>query len=227
MAISQLDVKKLWGLSAGRCNFPGCSIECIPTLQGDATILGEMAHVIARQSGGPRGTQTASNDSYENLILLCPNHHTEIDKAPSGTYTAEAILGWKHEHEKRIAESLSSPIFDSRMELAKYIQRLLIENRTIWSTFGPESSTAQSNPLSNAVDIWVLRKLDTLIPNNRRVILAIKNSRMLWETDDYEIACMFIEHAEAFERNCYERTENVPRFPTTFTGVLEAYASKE
>lgn len=27
MSISEKDVKKLWGLSAGRCAFPGCGIE--------------------------------------------------------------------------------------------------------------------------------------------------------------------------------------------------------
>lgn len=51
MAISNTDLKKLWGLSAGRCSKPGCNEECIKFLDPNyPTIIGEMAHVIAKKT---------------------------------------------------------------------------------------------------------------------------------------------------------------------------------
>lgn len=41
-----------------------------------------MAHIVARSGEGPRGADTLSVselDAYDNLILLCPNHHREVD----------------------------------------------------------------------------------------------------------------------------------------------------
>ncbi len=84
MPISEQDIKKLWGLAAGRCSKPGCGDDCVKFFGADPTIIGEMAHVIARQPKGRRGVPGGGSNSYDNLILLCPTHHTEIDKAPEG-----------------------------------------------------------------------------------------------------------------------------------------------
>jgi hypothetical protein len=45
MAITSAEVKKLWGLAAGRCSAPGCNVECVTLLTSDPTVIGEMAHV--------------------------------------------------------------------------------------------------------------------------------------------------------------------------------------
>ena len=73
------DIKILWGRSGNRCAI--CKIELTP--DGDEYTLGEMAHIVARSSDGPRGSVEISDgeiDDYSNLILLCPTHHAEIDK---------------------------------------------------------------------------------------------------------------------------------------------------
>ena len=73
MTISSKDIKKLWGLAAGRCSCPGCSEACIKFFRdGDPTVIGEMAHVVAKKPGGPRGVVSGGDDTYENLVLLCP-----------------------------------------------------------------------------------------------------------------------------------------------------------
>ena len=171
MGISAKDLKKLWGMAAGRCSKPGCSDECIRLLNADdPTIIGEMAHVIANKPDGPRGQQEGGEDTYENLILLCPTHHTEIDKAPEGTFTAEEIHRWKSVHEKNVKDSFRSPKHESMTELANAVKRLLVQNHQVWLTSGPESAEAKANPMSNLVEIWNLRKLDTIVPNNRQII---------------------------------------------------------
>ncbi len=47
--------------------------------------FGEQAHIVAEEEEGPRGKSVLSKEernSYHNHILLCPNCHTKIDKAP-------------------------------------------------------------------------------------------------------------------------------------------------
>jgi len=68
-----------------------------------------MAHVVARRKNGPRGSEHVPNyllDTYANLILLCPNHHRQIDDAPHD-FTVTQILTWKEAHESWVQSTLS------------------------------------------------------------------------------------------------------------------------
>lgn len=90
-------IKKLYGLSAGRCNI------CKALLFEESIHIGEMAHVIAKSSNGTRGDIVNANDnSYENLILLCANDHTRVDQDPFN-FTVEVLHQIKNEHESYIA----------------------------------------------------------------------------------------------------------------------------
>jgi hypothetical protein len=76
MNISDADLKKLWGKAAGRCSFPECSNNCVEYFEksGD-TILGEMAHVIACSSDGPRGIPGTTGQILMTT-LFCSAHAT-------------------------------------------------------------------------------------------------------------------------------------------------------
>ena len=222
MAISETDIKRLWGKAAGLCSHPDCNTDCLPFLDlDDPTVVGEMAHVIAKKQKGPRGKAGGGDDTYANLILLCPTHHTIVDKAPEGRFTEEMLLQWKADHERSVERSLASPIFPERDVLATYIQNLLIENKTCWSTYGPESKEAKRNPNSSAGHIWQFRKLSFVVPNNRKIILAIHANKHHFDASEYAIACQFVEHAEGFESNCTNPVEGVPRFPNAFGELFE------
>jgi len=69
------DVKILWGRAANRCAFSDCKIEL--TTNGEKDTLVEMAHIVAKSTGGPRDCTDIlpeSKDSYDNHILVCPTH---------------------------------------------------------------------------------------------------------------------------------------------------------
>jgi hypothetical protein len=221
MGIKSTDVAILWGRAAGRCSRPGCNDECIRFLSQTATSIGEMAHIIAKSPKGRRGVKGGGSNTYDNLILLCPTHHTEIDKAPEGTFPVKLLKEWKTLHERRVIESLKAPKFTSVEKAATFIANLLIENRVIWESYGPESAEAKRNPLSTSSEVWRLRKLERIIPNNRRIINVISSNSDLFNSEEYEIACRFVEHAEGFERNAYERIEGVPRFPKGFWEMVD------
>lgn len=92
-------VSYLFGLAAGRC-----SVCKTPVVHRDVKI-GEMAHIIARKKGGARGDLPFQGDinGYNNLILLCPNHHTEVDNNPAA-YPPETLHRIKDEHEHYVRQ---------------------------------------------------------------------------------------------------------------------------
>ncbi|KGH27926.1 hypothetical protein P353_16830 [Comamonas testosteroni] len=107
MAISDVDFKVLWGRAAGFCSNPDCLDDLTIVIKTKNYNIGEMAHIIAKKENGPRGIKGVSDDSYHNLILLCPTCHTHIDKAPKGTFTEDEILQWKEGAEKRRSSGFS------------------------------------------------------------------------------------------------------------------------
>ena len=105
MSISVRDRKLLWANSGNRCAI--CDTELIDKYNN---IIGEEAHIISSKPNGPRGdTPIAQSkiDSYENLILLCPNHHTEIDSNVN-YWTVEKLKEIKNKHEEDVARGLDN-----------------------------------------------------------------------------------------------------------------------
>lgn len=218
MSISVSDIKKLWGKAAGRCCFQGCGIECVQFLDQNSPItIGEMAHIIAKNPDGPRGDHdNTDNNSYDNLILLCPTHHAIVDAAPD-VYSKHKIRGMKRKFEKYISDALQPQSrYKSFSEFCVDVSKILIENKCIWLTFGPESSIAIQNPCSNMAEYWVLRKLDSIVPNNKRIVSLILHNKKLFSLDFYSLAMDFVEHAKSFEHNCYKRLDQATRFPVKF-----------
>ncbi len=79
MAISEKTRKMLWAKSGNRCAI--CKIELITEQKTDSNLnIGEECHIISSKSKGPRHKPNLNDyDTFDNLILLCRNHHKEID----------------------------------------------------------------------------------------------------------------------------------------------------
>ncbi len=101
------DVKlKLWVLSGGRCEFPGCN----KLLWRDGLTLKEdnyshKAHIIAQSIHGPRGEVKLSAKmaaDFSNLMLLCFDHSQLIDGKNKADYPPELLRSYKEQHEARI-----------------------------------------------------------------------------------------------------------------------------
>lgn len=111
--------------------------------------------------------------------------------------------------------------FAELRELKLYIYQLLIENKTLWQTFGPHSEVATADPGSNLHVVWTLRKLDRVIPNNRKIINAIEANIHLLKRPDLEAFAAFKVHALAFEANQGRRLDSYPTFPQRFAELFE------
>ncbi|WP_258067233.1 NACHT domain-containing NTPase [Arthrobacter sp. GMC3] len=65
------------------------------------TVVGQEAHIRAQSVGGPRfNPKYADVDGYENLILLCPTHHTLVDANDGAGYTVKTLIEMKTTHER-------------------------------------------------------------------------------------------------------------------------------
>ncbi|WP_137139935.1 HNH endonuclease [Azospirillum brasilense] len=97
MSVNPSTAKKLYGLSAGRCNI------CKKRLHNRNYHAGEMAHIVAEKPTGPRGCANFVGDinGYDNLILLCVDHHTLIDQ-DTNTYTVAFLKNLKLQHEYQV-----------------------------------------------------------------------------------------------------------------------------
>lgn len=105
------DIKLLWGRAAERCAFPNCRIKLTQDkeLASESFPLGEQAHIVGATKTAPRGKSNLTKkerDSYYNHILLCPNHHTLIDKNPDD-YSVEKLHLFKDQHEYWVEHKLS------------------------------------------------------------------------------------------------------------------------
>jgi len=221
-SISQRDSNILWGRSAGRCAVPACANICIDTFEQTGTILlGEMAHVIAYSEQGPRAVVALEGiNSYDNLVLLCPYHHTIIDKAPQD-FPEEILRRWKTDLELRVRKAFDLPNFSGKRQLFDFAARIMAENRAIHAQFGPCSPIARRNPLSNVAEVWRAKKTERIIPNNAAVVAAFERFRDLLTKDEVAVFECFRVHASAFELNSGERLDEAPSFPAAFGALLE------
>ncbi|PFV28034.1 HNH endonuclease [Bacillus thuringiensis] len=109
MGVSSDVVRKLWALSGNRCAICKTSL-----LQKGKTNIGEVCHIVAKKKKGMRGDHRLDlnkRDEYSNLILLCANHHTEID-AKGNDYSVERLHKIKSNHEDEIESRLAGEFLE-------------------------------------------------------------------------------------------------------------------
>lgn len=115
MSINEKDVKILWYKSAGRCAFPGCRMELSTQSQSSqscATVIGENCHIVGENETSARFKSiltTEERNRYPNLILLCRNHHREID-GDELKWPIECLHQIKADHEIWVQSALTEAI---------------------------------------------------------------------------------------------------------------------
>jgi hypothetical protein len=95
---------RLFSDSAGYCQRPDCANRLFVDTGTKNIHIAEIAHIIAVGGTGPRSDAKLTQGdkgSYNNLILLCANCHTTIDKSPED-FPENMILDWKRKHVDRI-----------------------------------------------------------------------------------------------------------------------------
>lgn len=139
MPISLPTVKRLFAKSQNVCAMPRCQAHLVI----GKLVIAEICHIRARRKNGPRYDPTlsvAAKDGFDNLLLLCPTHHTMVDKDPE-RYTAELLADFKEMREREGPDELTE-------EMA--FQGLLIWERHVQKS-GPKIKASPVNGDSTAV----------------------------------------------------------------------------
>lgn len=89
MSISDKDRKMLWALSKNRCAICACPL-VVKSLDKNL-IVGEECHIVSKKTNGPRHRAMQNYDTFNNIILLCPQHHKIIDE-DTENYTEEKLF---------------------------------------------------------------------------------------------------------------------------------------
>ncbi len=106
MSIPDKVRKDLWAKSGNRCAI--CKKEFFTSIDTDDFNIGEECHIVSPKPNGPRHIENYGDyDAYDNIILLCRNHHKEIDDpANFSKYTVAKLAEIKKEHENWVRQSL-------------------------------------------------------------------------------------------------------------------------
>lgn len=101
-------IMKLIAAAGGHCQFEGCPCNLFKDeLTWAEFNNSNVAHIVASSPNGPRGSEESYDlsDKIENLMLLCPTHHKEID-TDTETYTVEKLTKIKQRQEQKVQELL-------------------------------------------------------------------------------------------------------------------------
>ena len=225
MAITERVKRLLWARSGGFCQNPSCQKDFfIFFADGTITSMEELAHIIAQSNKGPRSDERINaelKDDYENIILLCPNCHTLVDKNPE-QYPVEILKEWEKNHEQSIKDLFEVPIYQDRNSLRIEIHKILLENNQIFQAYGPYSRHSNSL-LTDAQKAWIRYVHLKILPNNRKIVqLLSKNIHLLTEEEKL-IFEKFKIHQEAFEYNHVsgDKNSSAPLFPPEMEEFLK------
>jgi len=100
MRPTESTLKQLFALSGNRCPIPNCKA----TLVYNGRLIGEVCHIKGDNPGAARYDPLQTDkerQSYENLVAMCPTHHTVIDD-DAESYPTDRILKMKAEHEAKV-----------------------------------------------------------------------------------------------------------------------------
>lgn len=190
--------------------------------------LANVAHVIGHGTDGPRSehelAEKIDKDGFDNLIMLCLGCHKIVDELES-QYPVEEIQRWKIQHAEKISALFTTPKFQDEVHLYQAVNDLLEENRAIFQEYGPYSDLVIHSDSGDALEIWRRRSLDTLIPNNQKIISLIEGNKNTygypWET--YKQMLKYKMHADAFQDNCLsdKKVGDYKTFPIEFDHFIK------
>ena len=201
-SISEDIQRRLYAESMGRCMNPDCKKELF-VYNGDII---EKAHI--------RPYCDTADNSFENLIVLCPNCHTNFDK--NFAFKADEVKLWKQIRTEEL-NSFFSIKYSSFEDLKNKVKPLLWENKMIYENYY----------LKENKDLWDKFEIKILI-NNRKLKNMLSNNLMLMQShsdDTYSnlnLVHLFLAHIDEFEhsRQDEEKTRQI-LFPIEINSLFE------
>ncbi len=200
--ISEDIKRRLYAESMGRCMNPGCRKE----LFFDNGDIIEKAHI--------RPYCDTADNSFENLIILCPNCHTNFDK--NFAFKAEEVKQWKQIRANEL-NSFFSIRYSSFNDLKDKVKPLLCENKTIYENYY----------LSGNKDLWDKFEFKILVNNRKLKNILLNNLALIQDYGDKDnsnlnLVQLFLVHIDEFEHSRLdEEKKRQILFPRKINSLFE------
>jgi hypothetical protein len=124
--------------SGDRCAFPGCDTALtVDGQQSGPVLTGEAAHIAGDNDGAARYDPAMTDEQrnhYDNLIYMCGDHHTRIDKQEAD-FPDTLLTEIKAEHENRVRDAMA--------EAFAKVGFLELEQATLWIMQVEPNQTSQ------------------------------------------------------------------------------------
>ena len=163
---------RLWGKSAGRCQYPGCNKALWrDDLTKEEFNVAYIAHIVADRPNGPRGDAHLSKKlakDINNLMLLCDDHHRLIDKEDVAGHPVALLQEYKKDHEDRI-ERVSEIDRDRQTHVVLYGANV----------------GEQSSPLNKQLAYNAIVHNDYYPAESNPIELSLKNSAMVDNDEEF------------------------------------------
>lgn len=199
--ISEIVKRKLYAESMGRCMNPSCRRE----------LFSENGDIIERAHIDPY-CKTADN-SFENLVVLCPNCHSNFDY--NSAFTSEEVKNWKLIRQQELIKFFAKK-FETFEDLKNEVIPLLSENKKIYENYY----------ITNNKDLWDKLEPRILI-NNKKLKTLFENNFELFQThnekqySNLESIHDFLLHVEEFETTRQDNEKNRQvLFPTKINSIF-------
>jgi hypothetical protein len=118
------------------------------------------------------------------------------------------------------SELLGVKACTSRDAARTAIEPLLTANRVTFKTYGPHSN-ARFDPESSAPAIWRRKMLESIIPNNKRVIAILDKNRGLMVDQEPETLELFRQHTEDLIARHLADADAGQQFPKAMDRMME------
>ena len=141
---------------------PSCHADLFPF---DSTVA-HKAHIEPYRIG--------NDNSFENLIILCPNCHSLVDQQPADEVQSR-LRQWKTDRNREIRARFSVRCA-SFSDLAQAVTPLLRRNRQIFVSYGPNADHAEA---SDRHELWEFFENELIANNERLVVMLSQNKELL------------------------------------------------
>jgi hypothetical protein len=162
MTYASPTTKKLYAYSGNQCSHPECSRSLVA--EDDKTIIGEICHIEAASSNGPRYSSSMTDNerkAFDNLILLCDEHHKIIDNPENEfQYPVDRLKKWKRDHEEKIRHKILTTNPSLLSEAIRVISAI------DFNESAPESSSASFN-IEDKIEFNSIKRNKFLIEDNK------------------------------------------------------------
>ncbi|MBP3513291.1 MAG: HNH endonuclease [Elusimicrobiaceae bacterium] len=200
--IDEIIKRRLYAESMGRCMNPNCQKE----LFSDKGDIIEKAHIRPY-------CETADN-SFENLIILCPTCHRDFDK--NFAFKADEVKQWKQIREEEL-NSLFNTKYTTFNDLRDKVKPLLCENKTIYENYY----------LNGNKDLWNKFEPKILVNNSKLKNILLNNLKLIqsYSNDFYsnlKLVHLFLLHIDEFQQSRLDKNkERQVLFPKEINSLFE------